>query len=383
MNIAHVVSTFPPYLGGTGNVAFQHCRGLARLGHHVEVFTSTHSSSPAQETLDGITVHRIRPLFKPGNSALMPQLLWRLSGFHLVHWHYPFLGGEFAALCALLTHTPLVITYHMDLLLTGWKGQVERLLFRPFNKAIMRAAHKVLYASPDYAAHSYSHQWLTVKPTLMGILPHGVDVSRYSPGTAPTELLRQYRSNPAERIVLMVSALDRAHYFKGVDVLLNALAALPAEVRGIIVGDGELRQEYMQLAESLGIARRVHFTGSLSESDLPAYYRLADVSVLPSTTMGEAFGLVLVESLACGTPVIASSLPGVRAVVSPGVDGLLAKPGEACDLGAAIARMLTLPEEKRREMGAAGRYKALQQYDWQHIVQQLEAIYQQVMAAED
>jgi len=108
------------------------------------------------------------------------------------------------------------------------------------------------------------------------------------------------------------------------------------------------------------------------------YYRLAQVTVLPSVTMGEAFGLVLLESMACGTPVIASNLPGVRSVVRDGVDGFLVAPGDAEELGRKM-RVLLDDSSQRRAMGKAGRDKVVERYSWEHIGARLAVIYEQML----
>jgi glycosyltransferase involved in cell wall biosynthesis len=182
-----------------------------------------------------------------------------------------------------------------------------------------------------------------------------------------------------DKVVLLVAGLDRAHYFKGVDVFLSALSWLPPYVKGIIVGDGDLRGDYEVNARLMGVGARVHFAGRVPAAALPAYYRLADVTVLPSTTMGEAFGLVLVESLASATPVVASNLPGVRTVVATGTDGLLVDPGDSVALAGAVGAVLRY-EAQRQIMGQAGRAKMEQRYDWRQIGRRLEALYCHVLA---
>ena len=141
-----------------------------------------------------------------------------------------------------------------------------------------------------------------------------------------------------------------------------------------------MKNEYEKLAHSLKLQDRVFFSGQVSNESLPHYYRMANVTVLPSTTMGEAFGLVLVESLACGTPVIASDIPGVRAVVADGVDGYLVRPGDVDDLGTKLLRILNMPDLQRAEMGAAGRRKVENKYTWEQSGYRLEAIYLQVIS---
>jgi glycosyltransferase involved in cell wall biosynthesis len=123
----------------------------------------------------------------------------------------------------------------------------------------------------------------------------------------------------------------------------------------------------------------VRFVGRVSDADLPRYYRLADVTVLPSVTMGEAFGLVLVESLASARPVIATNLPGVRTVVSQDRDGLLVEPNDPAMLAQALRQILD-DGERSQSMGQIGRAKVESLYDWPQIGARLEAIYQQVLA---
>jgi len=175
-------------------------------------------------------------------------------------------------------------------------------------------------------------------------------------------------------LVMMVANLDQAHYFKGVEVFLRALVDLPRSVKGLIIGDGDLRPHYETLSSALNLEGRISFIGQVSESDLPDYYRLADVTVLPSVTMGEAFGLVLLESLACSTPVIASNLPGVRTVVDDSKDGYLVNPGDAADIVRKIRLLMENPV-KCTEMGARGRRKVETHYSWPKVVDRLERIY--------
>src|SRR5205814_1893675 len=146
-------------------------------------------------------------------------------------------------------------------------------------------------------------------------LPNGVDVERFRPGLASGELRARYGLARMEQVVLFVGGLDRAHYFKGLPVLLRALARLPKDVALLVVGDGDRREAYARLARAAGLGRRVRFAGSVADAELPRHYALADLVVLPSTTRGEAFGLVLLEAMACSRAVVASRLPGVQAVV--------------------------------------------------------------------
>jgi glycosyltransferase involved in cell wall biosynthesis len=378
MRIAHVTATFPPYRGGTGNVCFENARELARRGHATSVFTAAVAGARARERRDGIAVHRLRPAARFGNASLLPGLLPALRGFDLIHLHYPFFGGEMVLLAARAGRAPLVITYHQDVVLDGLAGVAEHILRQTAGRLLLHAATRVLFTSLDYAGASYIRPLLADRPGAIGELPNGVDTRRFEPGQAPAELRTRHGLATGDRVALLVAGLDRAHYFKGVPVFLEALARLPESVKGIVVGDGELRAKYAARAAELGIGGRAIFAGRVSEAELPGYYRLADVTVLPSLTMGEAFGLTLLESLACATPVIASRLPGVRTVVDHNGDGLLVEPGRP-DLLADALRWMVEHEPERRAMGQRGRHKAQERYSWSCIGDRLEAVYDEVL----
>ena len=377
LRIAHVTATFPPYRGGTGNVCYHNARELARRGHDVHVFTSTVDGAPQRETRDGIEIHRLSPLVRVGNAPLLPQLLSALRGFDVIHLHYPFYGGEITTLAARLRHTPLVITYHQDVFQTGLLGMGASILVRTLGRWTLRSADRLLFTSADYGRASYVRPMMTGREQTIGELANGVDVTAFIPGPAPQHLRERYGLRDGDQVALLVGGLDQAHYFKGVDIFLQALSGLPAHVHGVLVGDGDLRPSYQARAAALGMTERIIFAGRVPDSELADYYRLADVTVLPSTTMGEAFGLVLVESMACGRPVIASDLPGVRTVVAEGVDGFLVPPGNSSTLAECLRTMLAVPAAQRHAMGRAGRRKVEERYSWEQIGARLEVIYRQ------
>ncbi len=128
---------------------------------------------------------------------------------------------------------------------------------------------------------------------------------------------------------------------------------------------------------NVGVADRTVFAGSIAHENTVPYFANADVTVLPSAPP-ESFGLVLVESLACETPVIASDIPGVRTVVSHGEDGFLFPQGDVPGLTQTLERILSTPEDGRRAMGRAGRRNVQQRYSWPALGEQLEHIYRSV-----
>jgi glycosyltransferase involved in cell wall biosynthesis len=376
MRIAHVTATFPPYYGGTGNVCYHNTRVLAALGHEVDVFTA--DAPGATDDPAGVTVHRLKPVVQVGNAPVLPQLL-RLQQFDLVHLHYPFYtGAEFVSLARL----PYVVTYHQDVELAGILGFGTRLHGRTFGNAILRRAARICPTSLDYFAHCAYAGLLDSPSTAVVELPNGVDTQTFQPGPIDEEVRARFGIPSDAMLALFVGAQDRAHYFKGVPTLLRAVARQP-QTHLLLTGDGDLRAEYERMASELGITERVVFAGHVESDALPSIYRAADLLVLPSETRGEAFGMVLLEAMASGRPVIASNLPGVRSVVSDGIDGRLVAAGNVDALAATLATFARMSRAECLALGEPGRRKVVERYDWAQIGRALESLYVDVLTEQE
>lgn len=377
LRVAHVTATFPPYRGGTGNVCYHNARELARRGHAVHVFTAAVPDAPARIVHDGITVHSMTPLARIGNAPVLPGLVAALRGFDLVHLHYPFiLGAEQVRLAALLHRMPLVISFHNDLIGNGARALVFDHYQRLSAVLTVRSAAQLCAVSLDHYQSSRLWRALPGARPPATELPNGVDCAHFAPGDAG-EARARYGIPTDVPLVLFVAALDRAHHFKRLDVLIRALAAMP-DLRLLIVGDGDMRTVYEQEVAVAGLTDRTIFAGAVDHEQTPPFFRAADVTVLPSSPP-ESFGLVLIESLACGTPVIASNIPGVRTVVAHGSDGLLVPAGDPGALSLTLGWLLARPCEQRRTMGLAGRRKVEQHYAWPVIGERLASLYAHVI----
>ena len=364
MKIAHVTATFPPYWAGTGNVAYHNARLLHDRGHEVVVLTA--STPRDHEVSFPFEIRRLPAVFRIGNAPFTPGLVGALQGFDVIHLHYPFIfGAELTALAARRYRIPLLVTYHNDLLASGLRGALFRGYSATSQRWVLGRADLLIGTSADYAQNSLFRA-TAPSGAPFEVLPNGVDIGQFRPA-----------ARSGEPYALLVGGLDRAHHFKGVRVMIEALSLLPG-ARAVIVGDGDLRAEYEALAEQLAPGR-VRFAGRVPLEELAALYAGATVGVLPSTTQGEAFGMVLIEAMASGSPVIASNLPGVRTVVEHGHDGLLVEPGDVRGLAAALGQMLGDPQ-RSSEMGRTGREKVHRLYDWNVIAAKLESLYRQVLA---
>lgn len=380
MRIAQVVSTFPPYMAGTGNVCYHYSLQLARLGHDVTVFTSGHSRKDYQDP-ESIKVVRFKPLFKIGNAPFTPQLA-AIERFDIVHLHFPYVfGAELILVNSMLRKSPLVVTSHQDMDFEGVLHYLAKGYNAVVGTRVMSRARKIMATSLDYMASSYFKSFMETRKGDVVELRIGVDTDRFHPGIDSAALRAKYDLQ-GKQVILFVGALDKAHFFKGVDLLIQAFAKVKTpDSMLMIVGEGDLKRDYQKLVEDLGMSQRVIFTGNVLNWDLPQYYTLADILVLPSTGV-ETFGLVLVEAMACGKPVIASNLPGVRTVVDDGVNGFLV-PARDIDVLAERIQLLLGNQDMRADFGIKGRKKAETRYSWKEIGRDLEQMYRHVLEETD
>ncbi|MCL4507996.1 MAG: glycosyltransferase family 4 protein [Chloroflexi bacterium] len=378
MKIAHVTATYPPYYGGTGRVCREQATVLMHRGHDVAVYTVAYSGHTVIEC-ETPRVVRFAPQLVYGNAALILQQLW-MDKPDLLHLHYPFYGGgDCAWLGAVMRHIPYVVTYHQDVALPGITNVIVLAHHATMGRAILHRARVIMPTSADYAASSRLAPMLSRQSSRVIPLPLGVDTERFHPMRDRAEQRAALGWSTYERIVLFVGALDCAHFFKGVRVLLEAVRLLAQpETRLVIVGRGNLLPAYRTAAQELDIAARVTFADSVEDRDLPVFYRAADVTVLPSVTRGEAFGVVLLESLASGTPVVASDIPGVRSVVAATGGGLLVKPGDATALAHAIGRVLG-DSRLAGLLSARGTAAISRLFTWPHIIDRLEEVYERAL----
>ena len=381
MHIAQIVSTYPPYKGGMGNVAAGFSSGLRQRGYKVSIFTPKYNDADLREGArdDGVQkegarddVQYIKPAFSFSNSAYLPQMYSMLEGIDLIHLHYPFHGGAEVVAHYKKKHkkVPLVLTYHMDNIGHGLYKAFFQMYKRTFFPWIVNKADVITCSSLDYARHSNIKKYFGKKEIVE--LPIGVPDNFIPLGSRLENSVLQ---------LLFVANLDKAHYFKGLTVLFDALEKLSKDgvsnFKLTVVGGGDQKNYYQDYVKKLGLESLVSWAGKLSDEELVSAYQASDLTILPSIDASEAYGMVLVESMACGTPVIASDLPGVRSVVS-NVTGLLVKPNSADSLASAIELFIKDPN-KLVEMRIVCAERVDEKYRWPRIIDNLELIYSELL----
>lgn len=336
MKIANIVCAYPPYKGGIGTAASDFRKYAVMAGFNVRTFTPDYGGGVGvNDEKDG--VERIKPILRFGNGAFLPQLFFCLQEFDIAYLHYPFFGGAEAVWLWKLFNPKkkLIIHYHMDTAGLPFLARALSLPSRLIANDIFRRADLIVSASLDYVKNGALAEVYKKYPEKFREIPYGVDIERFHPEEKSFDKIK----------ILFVGGLDQAHYFKGVDKLLEALALLKED--GIneweldIVGSGDLQPIYQEKAKFLSLSGQVCFLGNVSDSDLPGFYARSHLTVLPSVNKAEAFGIVLIESMAAGTPVLASDLTGVRGVFTDGYEGLSVRPGDVCDLKEKIKNLIS------------------------------------------
>jgi glycosyltransferase involved in cell wall biosynthesis len=374
VRIAQVSPWFSPHFGGVETHVRSLSKELAGRGHEVTVVTSRHDPAlPSEESMDGFRIVRVRPRLILMRMPVTPGMRSNLRALpaDVVHAHSPPpLASHYAGTVAEERGIPYVVTYHCDVDLPSAMGTFMESLYRhSFGASTLRNAARVVVTTRTYGATSRS-VW-RYDPV---VIPNAVDHRRFHPEVDGSAVRAKLGIPPEVPLVLMVG---RIVPHKGVEHFIEAARHVP-EARFVVAGEGSLLEPMKRLAVSMGVADRVRFTGRVSEARLPEVYAACDVFVLPSVSRLEAFGIVALEAMATGKPVIVADIPGVREVIVDGVDGLLADPVNPLDLAEKIRRLLADPET-RRPMGARAREKVLASFSIERVTDRIEALYRSVL----
>jgi glycosyltransferase involved in cell wall biosynthesis len=265
---------------------------------------------------------------------------------------------------------PVVLTYHNDITGRGLARYIARLYNATSLTYVLKRVDKIIITQPGYL---HSSPYLKRYEHKIVIIPNGVDVEKFKPPSG---------AKHASNVLFFLSILDEFHRYKGLDILLKALIIVKKDipdVKLIVGGSGELMGEYQRMANSLGLNGAVEFHGFIPDDRLVEYYSNSNVFVLPSiSSTQEGFGIVLLEALACGTPVISTAIVGVAADVQANHAGIIIPPN---DSGALADGILTLLRDAAlaQKMGDAGRRLVEAKYTWEKVAAMTEAVYRAVL----
>jgi glycosyltransferase involved in cell wall biosynthesis len=356
MRILIVLTYYRPHYSGLTIHAEREARTLVELGHQVTVLTSRFEDSlPAREMKDGVEIIRPHVLMRISKGVIMPSLpLWafRLArNADVIHLHAPQLDAAPIAILCRILRKPVVLTYHCDLQLpSGKMHRLANLASNLANRISARLAHIIVHNTRDYAENSP-----LLKKYLSKVHPIFPPVEVSPVTVQDLQLFRKkYGLLSDQRIIGMAARLATE---KGVEYLAEALPLVvekfpTARVLFVgpyqnVVGEAAYAAKLTPLLDRLDA--NWSFLGILTPVEISAFFHECEVTVLPSINSTESYGLVQVESMSCGTPVIASDLPGVRVPVLESGMGCVTPVGDAPALAKAIIEVLSEPDKFRKE----------------------------------
>ncbi|MCL5256482.1 MAG: glycosyltransferase [Chloroflexi bacterium] len=295
MRVIHVYKEYHPVLGGIENHVRMLAEAQAAAGIDVEVLVSGLDIRSRIERIGGVRVIKAGRFGALASTPISPALFLHLrrSRADLVHLHFPYPLGELAYLAGALSR-PMVMSYHSDIV----RQKTLLRFYGPFLEVALRRAGRILASCPQCVQSS---DYLPGFAGKIRIVPYGVELARFD---NVDSVLEQDIRPAGDRPLLLFAG--RLRYYKGLEYLIQAMRRVNAGL--IIIGIGPMEQELRRLANELGVEDKVRFAGELPEKELVAHYHAADIFVLPSSHKSEAFGIVQLEAMACGKPVICTEL---------------------------------------------------------------------------
>lgn len=362
MKIVQISPHFYPYIGGVEKVVYELSKQFISLGHNVTVLTTGKTNS--EEYIDGIKVIRFEQLFEIFDIPINPHLFTKLNQIDcdIIHVHFPpALLDDLSALIASIKKIPCVLTIHSirEKDEYGCHEFLTKVYNNTFGKITSLSSKKMILLSEEHLRSTFFKKY----ENKIKIIPNGIN------------LKNKKIKKRKKFIVLCVSLLKKTHRFKGIDYLIKALKHLD-KIHLVIIGNGELNKTYQLLAERLDIADKITFTGYVNDEELYDWYAKAGCLCLPSTSKKEGFGLVALEAMSMGTPVIVTDVCGIASIVKKAKCGLVIKPKSVEQIVVAINKLFS-DKKMMAEMGSKA-YKVAKKYSWKKIANIYLKIYKEV-----
>ena len=386
MRVLHVGKYYPPFAGGMEHFLADLLPALQTQG--ITAAALVHDEQPrrgGQQPAPDVhpPIYRApchgRLLYAPVSPAFPFWLNRAIGEFRpdLLHLHLPNTSAFWVLAIPAARRLPWIVHWHSDVVasLLDRRLALAYRFYRPFEQRLLAASRAVIATSPPYLDASPALEPWRAR---CHIIPLGLDPHRIPD---PDPVARQRAEALWGDARFRVLAIGRLTYYKGHDILIQAAAELP-DSRILIVGTGERRARLESLIESLGVGEQVRLPGFQPETDLNALLASCDVLCLPSLERTEAFGLVLLEAMRFGKPVVVSDIPGSGAgwVTREAGHGLLVPPGDPALLAAAL-RELQQDSARRLSLGQAGANALRERFGIEPVAAAVVELYQRVLAA--
>lgn len=370
LKILHSYKVYRPDVDGGIPFAIATLSKPSRAGVQNEILVARLKGFSRNYAMDGVPVRAVSSFGTVFSTPAAPTFPFALidrakSNDILVH-HAPFPIVDLAV-PYLAKNKPLVVYWHAEII---GRSFLTKLLSSSIRRTLERA-DRIVVADQSTIDGSLFLPPFASKCT---IAPYGIDVDSWATCTEDETIeasrLRQQYSR-------MILAIGRLVPYKGYDVLLRALRDIDGHV--VIIGEGPLREDLQQIAAESGVTDRVTFAGRVDRSNIKAYLHAAKVLAFPSVTRAEAFGIVQLEAMAAGLPIVNTSLTtAVPTIARHGQEGLTVAPHDARGLAAALSRILDDAPMARR-LGHAGKARVYAEYSQERYVARMEDVYRDVV----
>ncbi len=370
MNILHLYKDYFPVEGGIENHIKQLAEAQAARGHAVSVLVTSQNGDSHVETINGVRVFfaaRLAHVSSTPLSLAMFQVLARERP-DIVHMQFPYPWGEIGDYFFGRARRR-VLTYQSDIV----RQKYLRVLYAPLMQRVLAHVDRIIATSPNYVASSSVLSQFRNKCT---VIPMGIHPQPFLCQDRQGRIEVRTRLGIGQDVPLLLS-VGLLRYYKGLQYMLEAMPTVP-DAHWAIVGNGPMENEWRSLAQRLGLSERVHFVGELANPDVRPYYAACDVFVFPSSERSEAFGIVQLEAMAAGKPVVCTELgTGTSFVNADGETGFVVPAREPGALAAAVRRLLD-DAALRKRMGAAGRARVLKEFTLEKMVDRVMEVYDRI-----
>jgi rhamnosyl/mannosyltransferase len=369
MRVLHAYKVYlPDSYGGIPQV-IETLVGLSRRGVESFILVARAAGFGRSFRIDGTPVRAVGSLGTLLSMPIAPTyplvLAQKSRAVDVVVYHAPFPLADIGILLAFPRRTALIVHWHAEVIGRPLLGRLLAPLFRH----TLKRADRIVISDPAMLATS---ALLAPHAAKCVVAPYGCDTGYWGQLDAAQQTTVD---GIRARLPRLVVAIGRLVGYKGYDVLLRALKGIDAQA--VIIGEGPLRATLEQMARELGIADRVTFLGAQRRDQLKAYVHAARVFAFPSVNAAEAFGIVQLEAMAAGRPVVNTSLPtAVPNVARDGREGMTVPPNDPEALAAALRRLLDDPE-LAQQIGTAARLRARDDFDLALFLDRMESLYQQ------
>ncbi len=372
MRVLHIYKDYAPVVGGIENHIGLLAQAQRAQGIDARVLVTNTSAETIETTIHGVPVVKTGRQLNISSAPISLSFygwLRRLEkGIDITHAHLPYPHGELGHLL-LGSSRALVLSYHSDIV----RQRVLGTFYSPFLRVLLRRANRISVASPAYIRTS---PFLAPVADKCRVLPYGIDLSAFEATPEIRQVAAELRARHAPKPLLLY--VGKLRHYKGLNVLIEAMQQIDAHL--LVIGSGMLEEEWRGQASALGLDDRISFLGELSDADKLIALYASDLFVLPSTNRAEAFGIVLIEAMACGLPLISTELgTGTSFVNQHEQTGLVVPPGDPDALAAAINRLLG-DDELRKRMGAAALARVHAEFSQATMTARMTSLYHEALS---